>query len=65
MQGTKLTRAKLWIAGVSTIAILVGCEAEPVKEQAANSNESEGCPAKTRQDCRVSAVGQAAPVRRA
>src|SRR5688500_7988144 len=38
MQGTKLTRAKLWIAGVSTLAILLGCETEPVKEQAANSN---------------------------
>ncbi|HJR22129.1 MAG TPA: VWA domain-containing protein [Dongiaceae bacterium] len=38
MQGTKLTRAKLWIAGVSAIAILAGCEAQPVKEQAANGN---------------------------
>ncbi|HJT14935.1 MAG TPA: VWA domain-containing protein [Dongiaceae bacterium] len=38
MQGTKLTRAKLWIAGVSTIAILAGCETEPVKQQAANGN---------------------------
>ena len=42
MQGTKLPSrspgAKLWIAGVSTIAILLGCETEPVKEQAANSN---------------------------
>jgi Ca-activated chloride channel family protein len=38
MQGTKLTGAKLWIAGVSTLAILMGCEAQPIKEQAANSN---------------------------
>ena len=42
MQGTKLTRAKLWIAGVSTIAILLGCETEPVKEQAANGNRPAG-----------------------
>ncbi len=40
MQGTKLPRAKLWIAGVSTVAILLGCEAQPVKEQAANSNKA-------------------------
>src|SRR5688500_15277763 len=40
MQGTKLPGAKLWIAGVSTLAILLGCETEPVKEQAANSNAS-------------------------
>jgi Ca-activated chloride channel family protein len=39
MQGTKLTRAKLWIAGVSTVAILLGCETEPVKQQAANGNQ--------------------------
>ena len=39
MQGTKLTRAKLWIAGVSTLALLLGCEAQPIKEQAANGNE--------------------------
>ena len=39
MQGTKLPRAKLWIAGVSTLAILVGCETEPVKQQAANGNQ--------------------------
>src|SRR5688500_1888151 len=42
MQGTKLPRAKLWIAGVSTLAILVGCETEPVKEQAANGNRPAG-----------------------
>ena len=36
MQGTKLPRAKLWIAGVSTLAILMGCEAQPVKQEAAN-----------------------------
>jgi Ca-activated chloride channel family protein len=39
MQGTKLPRAKLWIAGVSTLAILMGCEAQPVKQEAANGNE--------------------------
>ncbi len=48
MQGTKLPRkspgAKLWIAGVSTIAILLGCETEPVKEQAANSNATKVIP---------------------
>jgi Ca-activated chloride channel homolog len=38
MQGTKVSRTKLWIAGVSTLAILAGCEAQPIKEQAANSN---------------------------
>jgi Ca-activated chloride channel homolog len=42
MQGTKLTRAKLWLAGVSTLAILLGCETEPVKEQAANGNRPTG-----------------------
>src|SRR5688572_9208489 len=46
MQGTKLPRisrgAKLWIAGVSTLAILLGCETEPVKEQAANGNRPAG-----------------------
>ena len=42
MQGTKLTRAKLWIAGVSTLAILAGCEAQPIKEQAANGNRPAG-----------------------
>ena len=40
MQGSKLPRAKLWIAGVSAAAILVGCEAQPVDNQAANSNQS-------------------------
>ncbi|HEY1385154.1 MAG TPA: VWA domain-containing protein [Dongiaceae bacterium] len=43
MQGSKLhgprLRARLWIAGVSTAAILLGCEAEPAKDQAANSNQ--------------------------
>src|SRR4029453_9358143 len=39
MQGTKLPRAKLWIAGVSTLAILMGCEAQPVKQEAANGAE--------------------------
>lgn len=40
MQGSKLPRAKLWIAGVSAAAILVGCEAQPVDNQAANTNQS-------------------------
>ncbi|HET6621411.1 MAG TPA: VWA domain-containing protein [Dongiaceae bacterium] len=31
--------ARLWIAGVSTVAILLGCEAQPLKDQAANSNQ--------------------------
>src|SRR5262249_60337262 len=43
MQGSKLhgtrLRARLWIAGVSTAAILLGCEAEPAKDQAANNNQ--------------------------
>ncbi len=43
MQGTKLpgkpARARLWIAGVSTAAILLGCEAQPVNEQSANGNQ--------------------------
>ena len=38
MQGTKVSGTKLWIAGVSTLAILAGCEAQPIKEQAANGN---------------------------
>jgi Ca-activated chloride channel family protein len=54
MQGTKLTRAKLWIAGVSTLAILLGCETEPVKQQAANGNQPAGeespAAARSRQD---------------
>src|SRR6185295_16906622 len=40
MQGSKLPGARLWIAGVSTALILIGCEAQPVKEQAANTNQS-------------------------
>jgi Ca-activated chloride channel family protein len=52
MQGTKLPRAKLWIAGVSTLAILVGCEAQPIKEQAANGND------RTRQESSAAAQGQ-------
>lgn len=45
MQGSKLPgkTPRFWIAGVSTALILVGCEAEPLKEQAANTNQ----PAKT------------------
>jgi Ca-activated chloride channel family protein len=42
MQGTKLPGkpgVRLWIAGVSTAAILLGCEAQPVKEEAANANQ--------------------------
>ncbi len=42
MQGTKLPgksrSAKLWIAGVSVLAILAGCEAQPVKQEAATGN---------------------------
>src|SRR5689334_15077197 len=37
MQGSKLPLTRLWIAGVSSVAILVGCESEPVKETA-NTN---------------------------
>jgi Ca-activated chloride channel family protein len=40
MQGTKLPGARLWIAGVSAAAILLGCEAQPVDQQAANSNQT-------------------------
>jgi Ca-activated chloride channel homolog len=74
MQGTKLPGAKLWIAGVSTIAILLGCEAQPVKQEAANGNEykypsqsaAEGGQAKvvTGDQARLqegAALGQAAP----
>src|SRR5262245_53036930 len=45
MQGSKLPgkTPRFWIAGVSTALILVGCEAEPLNEQAANTNQ----PAKT------------------
>jgi Ca-activated chloride channel family protein len=39
MQRSKLPGSRLWIAGVSTAAILLGCEAQPVKENAANSNQ--------------------------
>ena len=39
MQGSKVPAARLWIAGVSTVAILLGCEAQPLKDQAANSNQ--------------------------
>ncbi|HET6161790.1 MAG TPA: von Willebrand factor type A domain-containing protein [Dongiaceae bacterium] len=39
MQGSKLPKSRLWIAGVSTALILVGCEAQPVKEDAANANQ--------------------------
>jgi Ca-activated chloride channel family protein len=41
MQGSKLQSARLWFAGVSTVAILLGCEAEPAKDQAANSNSNQ------------------------
>ena len=61
MQGTKLPGARLWIAGVSTIAILLGCETEPVKEQAANGNEAKVV---TQDQARLrdgAALGQAAP----
>ncbi|WP_119304495.1 vWA domain-containing protein [Dongia deserti] len=39
MQRSKLPGSRLWIAGVSTVAILLGCEGQPVKEQAANGNQ--------------------------
>ncbi len=39
MQRSKLPGPRLWIAGVSTVAILLGCEAQPIKEQAANGNQ--------------------------
>jgi len=60
MQGTKLPGVKLWIAGVSTIAILLGCETEPVKEQAANGNEAKVV---TQDQARLrgSAAGSGAP----
>lgn len=69
MQGTKLPRAKLWIAGVSTLAILMGCEAQPVKQEVANGAEYkrvDGGQAKVAaQDQRAlqegAALGQAAP----
>jgi Ca-activated chloride channel family protein len=34
MQGTKLTRARLWLAGASIIAILAGCEGQPIQQEA-------------------------------
>ena len=37
MQGTKLPRSKLWIAGVSSVAILAGCGSETLRDNA-NSN---------------------------
>ena len=70
MQGSKHLRAKLWIAGVSTAAILLGCESEPIKQQAANDQLStaEEVKAKTgtdkreRQDAAQATVApQAAP----
>src|SRR5690348_16482144 len=44
MQGTKQpgkpTTTRLWIAGISTAAMLLGCEAQPpLKDEAANSNQ--------------------------
>jgi Ca-activated chloride channel homolog len=39
MQGSKLQSARLWVAGVSTVAILLGCEAQPFKDEAANNNQ--------------------------
>jgi Ca-activated chloride channel family protein len=50
MQGSKHPRAKLWIAGVSTAAILLGCEAEPIKQQAANDQLSTAEEAKVKTD---------------
>ena len=42
MQGSKLPAARLWIAGVSTVAILLGCDAQPLKDQAANTRNGQG-----------------------
>jgi Ca-activated chloride channel family protein len=39
MQGTKLPGSRLWIAGISTAAILLGCEGQPLREEAANANQ--------------------------
>jgi Ca-activated chloride channel homolog len=54
MQGTKLPGkpgVRLWIAGISTAAILLGCEAQPTKDEVANNNNRPGNPqAETRSD---------------
>jgi Ca-activated chloride channel family protein len=53
MQGTKLPGrpgVRLWIAGISTAAILLGCEAQPTKEEVANSNQPGNQQAETRSD---------------
>src|SRR5215467_5592810 len=64
MQGSKLhgtrLRARLWIAGVSTAAILLGCEAEPAKDQAANSNQLSTQEAKVKSSDKKEAVAQGA-----
>jgi Ca-activated chloride channel homolog len=56
MQGTKLPSktpgARLWIVGVSTALVLIGCEAQPIKEQAANGNEPS-----TQEETKVDAAG--------
>ena len=53
MQRSKLPGSRLWIAGVSTVAILLGCEAQPVKDQAANGNQPSA-----QEEAKFSASGQ-------
>src|SRR6185369_13082902 len=60
MQGSKLPGSRLWIAGVSTALILIGCEAQPIKEQAANSNQS-NYPAKAKTDSTAELSAGVAP----
>jgi Ca-activated chloride channel family protein len=52
MQRSKLPGSRLWIAGVSTVAILLGCEAQPIKEEAANSNRADA-----QEEAKVDAAG--------
>jgi Ca-activated chloride channel family protein len=52
MQRSKLPGSRLWIAGVSTVAILLGCEAQPIKEEAANSNRAD-----TQEEAKADAAG--------
>jgi Ca-activated chloride channel family protein len=51
MQGTKLPGkpgVRLWLAGISTAAILLGCEAQPAKDNVANNNQPGNQQAETR-----------------
>src|SRR5262245_26702647 len=62
MQSSKLPASRLWIAGVSTALILVSCEGEPMKDQAANSNQAMVQEeAKTKAEADKKVQGQAAP----